>query len=77
MNEKLLKALLAAGLTQGLAATITSLVKVEKDEEIEGIAKSFGEMFSQPAIASEIDRRVTSAVKTAIDNYEKKHQISN
>lgn len=75
MNEKLLKLLIAAGLPTGLATTLATIVKVEKDEDIEATAKSIIDNAGTGAAQAEIDRRVTQAVKTAIENYEKKHNL--
>jgi hypothetical protein len=75
MNEKLLKALIAAGLNPGLAAVFASISKEVKDEEIESIVKIIVEGAGNSIAQAEIDRRVTQAVKTAVENYEKKYNI--
>lgn len=75
MNEKLLKALIAAGLAPGLAATFAAITKEVKDDEIEATVKTIVDGAQTVTQQSEIDRRVTQAVKTAIENYEKKHNL--
>ena len=75
MNEKLLKALIAAGLNPGLAATFATISKDVKDEEIETTVKTIVEGAGTNVAQAEIDRRVTQGIKTAIENYEKKYNL--
>ena len=75
MNEKLLKALIAAGLAPGLAATFAAISKDVKDEEIDSTVKLIVEGAQTNVAQSEIDRRVSQGIKTAIENYEKKYNI--
>ena len=75
MNEKLLKALLAAGLNAGLATVIAQSAKAEMtDQELIDTTKSFTDGM-HAANLTEIERRVGQAVKTSVENYEKKHNL--
>jgi hypothetical protein len=75
MNEKLLQKLIASGLNVGLSTIIATNAKAElSDIELETITKSIMDGMTA-ANQSEIDRRVTQAVKTGIENYEKKHNL--
>jgi hypothetical protein len=75
MNEKLYKKLIELGLKAGLAAIIATNSKAElTDDEIETISKQYSDEVLT-VNQSEIDKRVTQAVNTAVANYEKKHGL--
>jgi hypothetical protein len=75
MKEKLLAALVAAGLTEERANIYAGFINVEKEEQIPGIVAQIKLAEPPDPTQSEIDKRVTQAVQTAISNYEKKHNL--
>ncbi len=74
MNEKFKEALIAAGLTEEQATIYSTLITVTTDEDITEKATQIVEPFKK-ALTSETDKRVKQAVKTAVANYEKKHNL--
>lgn len=75
MNEKLIAALIAIGLTQGQAENYAKLRSIENESEIPDIVEIVKGTLKGPESQSEIDRRISEAVKTAKQNYEKKYGL--
>lgn len=75
MKDKLIAALIAIGLTKGQAENYAELKSIENESEIPAIVEIVKGTIKVPESQSEIDRRVSEAVKTAVGNYEKKHNL--
>jgi len=75
MNEELKAALIALGLTEAQATTHATLVTITEESNIEEIAKQIKAVTPVEVTQSEMDRRVTQGITTALENYEKKHGL--
>ena len=75
MNEKFLAALIASGLTQEQANIYANLITIQDETKIDEIVTKIKGTIPQTPEQSEVDKRVTQGVKTAIANYEKKYKL--
>jgi len=75
MKEKFLEALVSAGLTKDIASIYAGIITVEQESQIPALVAQIKAATVQTPAQSEIDKRVTQAVQTAITNYEKKHNL--
>lgn len=75
MNEKFLAALIAMGLSKEQATVYATIITITDETKIDEIVTAIKGTIPAKPDQSEIDRRVTEGVKTAITNYESKHNL--
>lgn len=77
MNEELKAALIALGLTEEQATGYATLITVPEGGDINEIATGVQALLPTTSTQSQIDKRVTQGIKTAIENYEYKYGLKN